>query len=95
MLARIIEREVEQGLKAALRPAARYLRGVSLGLLLVVIAAALGALSVVGLGLAVFFTLSANLGPTGAALAITGTGLVLALLSAAIGLHAIRPPRQD
>ncbi|MBI4032656.1 hypothetical protein HY374_03040 [Candidatus Berkelbacteria bacterium] len=95
MISRIIEREVSRGLRAAIRPAIPYLRGVSWGVLLVALAAGLGAVSIVGFGLAVFFALTPSLGPAGAALALTGTGLVLAALFAWIGLHAIRPPRED
>lgn len=95
MIARVIEREVERGLKAALRPAARYLRGVSVGLLLVAIAGGLGIVSVIGFGLAVFFALSPTLGPAGAALTLTGAGLLLTIILTFMGIQAIRPPRDE
>lgn len=93
MIARIIEREVERGLKAAFRPAAEYLRAISLGMLLVGIAGALGVVSVIGFGLAVFFALVPSLGLAGAALTLTGAGLVLAAVVGGIGIVSIRPPR--
>ena len=93
MLARLIAREVDEGLKAGVRPAMRYLRGVAFGLVWLALATVAGTVTLVALGIALYLKLIALLGATTAALAVGGVGLVFTIVAAGLATTALHSPR--
>lgn len=93
MLARLIAREVDEGLKAGIRPALRYLRGVAFGLVWLALATVAGTVTLVALGIALYLKLIAMLGVITAALIVGGIALVLTILGVSLANFHLHVPR--
>jgi hypothetical protein len=93
MIAQFITREVERGLKQALRPLAEYLRMLALGSGLVIVST-VGYLFALAFGsVGIYFTLLDRVTEAGAAFWLGGGWLVIGVGLMLLGLNRIRPPR--
>ncbi len=93
MIADLMQRELERGLKGALRPLVTYLKTLLIGLNLLVVALVgyLFALAFGSIGL--YFLILHTTVNAVAAFWVGGVWLLLAIILTAIGTSRIRPPR--
>lgn len=93
MIAQFIARELEAGLKSALRPLAQYVRMLLIGSALYVLST-VGYLFALGFGSVALYFVLLDIPSHASAAGIVGLAwLAIAILLTVVGLHRLRPPR--